>query len=455
MARYFYTLKDESFRHVSRLSLPCGSDFVKTKPAGIPAEGSFRFAEAMVKKMKKTIKRTALVLAVIAALFSFESCSLTDLFEKAGVSTKPVSTVSPDQSGEIEYPDTLEAKEQMDMSKIDLSQYMTLDYKGIRLATSYQRRDITEDVLNKELLYLLVQSDKYTLETGRKTAEGDWIEMSFKGFMEGEEFEGGSSEKSTILLDKENSGYIPGFADGLIGVDPGTTVTLNLNFPETYYSDLAGKPVKFEVTVKGICGGKITEEVASSLSNGKYKSESEFRDYFRKYLEELEDSQVLSDVYNSIWTTLEAKAQYTGYPEEQYTYYYNSEVNYIIGYAKYYGIDYDTALEYLGFTPDTLKETVLNYVHQDMILNYIASAEHIELTDEAYRDYLEQMVTYYNSQGYTYTAEEIEEGINAQYGEGYLKARAFEEKVCTAVYQYAEVTYLPPETESETTAANG
>ena len=398
--------------------------------------------------MKKTLK--AIQAAAVALVFALLlcSCTLSDLFAQAGITAATASTSEPD-TGTITYPETLEDLDGIDMSAIDLTQYMTLEYKGIGLVTSYEKRTITDDILKSELTYLLVQSEKYELITEGKTAEGDWLEISFTGIMDGEEFSGGSSDKATILLDTENSGYIDGFADGLIGKNVGETVALNLVFPETYYSDLAGKQVTFNVTIKGICSDNFTDTVASELSEGKYTTVSAFREYFRQYLEELEDSQVLSDVYSSIWTILEAQAVFTGYPKEQYDYYYNYYVNYIISYAQYYGIDYDTALEAMGQTDETLKELALDYVHQDMILNYIANAEGIELTDEAYRDYLDQMVTYYNSQGYTYTAEQLEESFNSYYGDGYLKSKAFEEKVCMAVYNYATVTYVPETSSAE------
>jgi len=88
-------------------------------------------------------------------------------------------------------------------------------------------------------------------EVDRKAAKDDQVTIDFKGTKDGEAFEGGSAEGNELIL---GSGQmIPGFEDGLEGLNAGETKTLDLTFPDDYHSeDLKGAAVIFEVTVRRV-----------------------------------------------------------------------------------------------------------------------------------------------------------------------------------------------------------
>lgn len=88
-------------------------------------------------------------------------------------------------------------------------------------------------------------------EVEREAVDGDTVTISFKGFMDGEEFEGGAGEDLPLLLGSGN--MIPGFEDGLTGAKKGQPCTLEIVFPEDYRAEqLAGKAATFEVDVKQV-----------------------------------------------------------------------------------------------------------------------------------------------------------------------------------------------------------
>ena len=85
----------------------------------------------------------------------------------------------------------------------------------------------------------------------RAAAEGDTVVIDFEGFRDGEAFEGGSAQGTSLELGSGR--MIPGFEDGLIGASAGEERTLNLTFPEDYQQkDLAGAAVEFKVTVSEV-----------------------------------------------------------------------------------------------------------------------------------------------------------------------------------------------------------
>ncbi|WP_428603266.1 trigger factor [Sedimenticola sp.] len=95
-------------------------------------------------------------------------------------------------------------------------------------------------------------------EVEREAQEGDQITINFKGFIDGEAFEGGSAEG--VPLELGSNGMIEGFEEGLVGAKAGEARTLELTFPETYHAEkLAGKPATFEVEVTKVSEAVLPE----------------------------------------------------------------------------------------------------------------------------------------------------------------------------------------------------
>lgn len=85
----------------------------------------------------------------------------------------------------------------------------------------------------------------------RPAADGDQLAIDFKGYVDDEIFEGGSGEDFDLELG--TGMMIDGFEEGLRGQTAGSEVTLDLKFPDEYRNtDLAGKPVRFEITIKKV-----------------------------------------------------------------------------------------------------------------------------------------------------------------------------------------------------------
>ena len=88
-------------------------------------------------------------------------------------------------------------------------------------------------------------------EVDREAREGDRVDIDFKGFIDGEAFEGGTAEGVPLVLG--SGSMIPGFEDGLIGAKAGEERTLKVTFPEDYRVDnLASKEASFEVKVNSV-----------------------------------------------------------------------------------------------------------------------------------------------------------------------------------------------------------
>lgn len=88
-------------------------------------------------------------------------------------------------------------------------------------------------------------------EVQRAAATGDQVNIDYTGTRDGEPFEGGSAEGADLELGSGR--MIPGFEDGIVGMQAGEEKTLELSFPDDYHNeDLRGAAVQFAVKLNGI-----------------------------------------------------------------------------------------------------------------------------------------------------------------------------------------------------------
>jgi trigger factor len=75
------------------------------------------------------------------------------------------------------------------------------------------------------------------------------LTIDFLGKIDDVAFEGGAG--TDVPVDIGGDGFIPGFAEQLVGAKPGDTRVIKVTFPADYgKADVAGKPATFEITVK-------------------------------------------------------------------------------------------------------------------------------------------------------------------------------------------------------------
>jgi len=92
----------------------------------------------------------------------------------------------------------------------------------------------------------------------RPAQNGDIALIDFRGLLDGEAFEGGTSQNYELTLGSGQ--FIPGFEEQIVGRSPGESFDVNVSFPEEYHAEnLAGKPVVFEVTLHELKAEELPE----------------------------------------------------------------------------------------------------------------------------------------------------------------------------------------------------
>lgn len=129
--------------------------------------------------------------------------------------------------------------------------------------------DITEKEINRpvaevtdsdvdEMIDKLRKQRAEWVDVDRAAQDGDNLHIDFKGYVDGEAFDGGSAENVPLVLG--SGSMIDGFESGLLGASAGDERTLEVAFPEDYRAEhLAGKPATFEVKVLRVTESKEAE----------------------------------------------------------------------------------------------------------------------------------------------------------------------------------------------------
>ena len=332
--------------------------------------------------------------------------------------------------------------EKMDFraESFDLSKYITLgNYKGLPVIV--EKAELSDEDFEKQIANLMTQSQYYEEITDRAAAEGDTLNIDFAGYLDGVQFQGGTAAGQTISL-TENSGYIDGFADGLVGVMPGASVDLNLTFPAEYHSaDLAGKAVVFKVKVNYIQGELITpelnDEFVKKYTDGEYTDVEAFKEYFRSMILDSIEAEMQSNAMSDMWNTIVGGSEVLEYPEAQVKYYQEALKAQYESQAAYYGMDAATLMEYYGITDESILETAKNYTKDDLVYAALVKAEGFEVTAE---EYTKTVTEYATAAGVS--VDEFEAYYNSYYGEGYLEESFLWDKMITQIFEWANVTVL-------------
>ena len=123
---------------------------------------------------------------------------------------------------------------------------------------------------------------------------GDHVTIDFAGFIDGEQFDGGTAEDYDLELGSNT--FVPGFEEQIVGMKTGDERDVVVTFPENYVEALAGKEATFKVTVKSVKEPELPElddELAKDISD--YETIAEYRDHVREDLEKEFTEQQESD----------------------------------------------------------------------------------------------------------------------------------------------------------------
>ena len=246
----------------------------------------------------------------------------------------------------------------------DLSKYIKLgEYKGLE----YEKEEVTItrhqiDAKLDEIFADFAESEKLTSGT---VTEDCTANIDYSGSMNGKKFDGGTAEGYD--LDIDNSTFIEGFAEALVGHSVGENFDIDVTFPENYGSaDLAGKPAVFNITVNYITVNKMPEYNDEFVKkNTDFNSTEELEASLEKELEKQQNEIVDNAAKNKLFNQIKENSKVLEYPEKE-----------LKSRTEQYGDE----------------EQAKTVVEMELILHQIARLEGIELTSEDYEEFINNLL---------------------------------------------------------------
>lgn len=339
-------------------------------------------------------KMLALVLALTMVL-SLAACG-SDTADAD--QTTDTDTTDANAQYAIDYADFFD--EDGNWLELNAADYVTLpeDYKAIQVPQAEVAA--TDEELQSQIDYLL-ESFPETLEiTDRAVADGDSVNIDYVGSIDGEEFDGGSTDGAGTVVTIGVTQYIDDFLDQLIGHMPGETFNVEVTFPDDYMTEeLAGKDAVFVTTINHIEESKtpeLTDEfVATNLAS--YYDVSTVEELNAYLTDMITESNLDNYLYNYI---LENSTFAEELPAILTDYQKTDMLAYYANYATAYGMSLeDFATSYLGVeSVDALLEdeevlaSMEEYAKQFLLYQAISQDAALELDETDLDTYLTDVV---------------------------------------------------------------
>ena len=271
------------------------------------------------------------------------------------------------------------------------------EYKGIEI--SKPAYTVNEEEADLRLEEMRNRAARLVDVEDRAIEAGDTAIIDFEGFQDGVAFEGGKGENYSLVIGSNT--FIPGFEDQLIGKNKGEEVEVNVEFPAEYHAEnLAGKPANFKVVVKNVQRKELPElndEFAADTTE--FNTLDELKADLRTKLEEEAKNRAEAEMRNSLVEKV-SEATELEVPEAMIEAQLDNmmmELNYQL---QYQGLQLQQLLEMTGRTIEELKaerrEEATKLVKSSLILEAIAKAENVEVSEEEIEAELAKMAQMYN-----------------------------------------------------------
>ena len=265
----------------------------------------------------------------------------------------------------------------------DLYPEVTLgQYKGVE--AEKVEATASEEEVNAEIDRMAKNAARITT-VDRAAQDGDTAVIDFEGFKNGVAFEGGKGENYELKLG--SGSFIPGFEEQVVGMTAGEEKDIDVTFPEDYHaSDLAGAPVAFHVKLH-----EVKETVLPELDDEFVKDVSEF-DTMAELRADVEKT-ILTRKQDGIDRAFEnaavekAVANMTvEIPDSMVEEELERQMERMDYELRAQGASIEAYANMLGGSMDAIKNSLrpgaLNAVKTNVMLEAIAEAENIEITDE-------------------------------------------------------------------------
>lgn len=303
---------------------------------------------------------------------------------------------------------------------LEVEKYVVLDeYKGIAVTVAEPTVSEEDVEAHMQLIYNSNMTEEHGI-TNRAVALGDTVNIDYEGKKDDVAFLGGTATNQTLTIGSGQ--FIDGFEDGLIDVNPGETVDLNLTFPENYGNEeLNGAAVVFTVTVNYIYPGvdEFQDEIVASWGNKNFASIAEMKEFSNNYLLQQAQTNYEYEVENAVMQSFVKQCQFKELPAELIAQYRATLQQNIEMEAGMYNTDAETwSAAVYGMELETFLNTYAEESAKQVVaFQAVANREGLNMTDEELEAKLSEIAT---QNGYASVDAFLGTNTRAEYKEYYM-----------------------------------
>ena len=270
------------------------------------------------------------------------------------------------------------------------------EYKGVEVEKSDV--EVTEEDINKEVDKERENNSRTIDVDDRAVENGDIIKLDFDGSVDGVPFEGGKAENYTLTIG--SGSFIPGFEDQLTGTKIGEEKDVTVTFPEDYHEkSLAGKEAVFKCKVNAISVKELPEaddEFASEVSE--FETLAEYKEDIKKKLTEKKEKEARAKKEaQAIEKAVENATMEI--PDAMIDTQVQSMMEDFARRMQSQGLSLEQYFQFTGMDVkkmhDQMKPEALKRIQNSLVLEAVAKAENIEISDEKVDEEIAKMAEAY------------------------------------------------------------
>ena len=269
-------------------------------------------------------------------------------------------------------------------------------YKGVQVTKI--DTTVTDEEVEAALEKEQQKNSRTVTVTDRPVANGDTAVIDFEGFVDGVAFDGGKGENYDLEIGSNT--FIPGFEDQLVGAEIGKELDVNVTFPEEYGAkELAGKEAVFKCKVNGIKVKELPEaddEFAQEVSE--FDTLDEYKKEIKDNLTKKKEEQAKTEKENAVVDKAVENATME-IPEAMIDTQVENMVDDFARRIQSQGLSMEQYMQFTGATVDSLKEQMkpqaVKRIESRLVLEKVAEAENIQISDEKLDEELAKMAEMY------------------------------------------------------------
>lgn len=256
-------------------------------------------------------------------------------------------------------------------------------YKGVQV----KKVDVavTDEEVDKEIEKQRENNGRMVTVEGRAVEDGDTAVIDYEGFVDGEAFEGGKGENHSLVIGSHS--FIDNFEEQLIGRNTGEDVEVNVTFPEEYHApELAGRPAVFKVKINEIKAKELPElddEFAQDVSE--FDTLAEYKENVKNSLTDRKENEAKRAQEEEAIQKIVENSQME-IPDAMVETQTRSMLDDFANRISQQGLSVEQYMQFTGTTVEQLMEQMkpdaLKRIQSSLVLEAIADAEKIEITDE-------------------------------------------------------------------------